>query len=175
MFIFKIVIMLYRYMYLSKFVTIWLMGRAVHHPVANVAMEKLVILWTVRALMGVQKAQQEISVNTVWQFCSLHAFRCLIVFTLLKKAGIFNYICDKKWQIDIISMSTVSLGCPLGYYGKNCLNQCSKNCNFTRRCDSVTGQCDGGCKPGWVSITCDQSKCVLLFSSFEFSLWKVIL
>lgn len=113
MFIFKIVIMLYRYMHLSKFVTIWLMGRAVHHPVANVAMEKLVILWTVRALMGVQKAQQEISVNTVWQFCSLHAFRCLIVFTLLKKAGIFNYICDKKWQIDIISMSTVSLGCPL--------------------------------------------------------------
>lgn len=40
------------------------MGRAVHHPVANVAMEKLVILWTVRALMAVQKAQQEISVNT---------------------------------------------------------------------------------------------------------------
>lgn len=65
------------------------MGLAVHHPVANVAMEKLVILWTVRALMGVQKAQQEISVNTVCQFCSLYDFRCLIVFNLLLKGGYF--------------------------------------------------------------------------------------
>lgn len=30
---------------------------------------------------------------TIFSRC---AFRCLIVFTLLKKAGIFNYICDKK-------------------------------------------------------------------------------
>lgn len=59
---------LHLYMYSSKFATIWLMGRTVLHPVATVAKAKLVILWTVRALMGVQKEQQEISVKTVCQF-----------------------------------------------------------------------------------------------------------
>lgn len=44
------------------------MGRTVLRPVATVAKAKLVILWTVRALMGVQNEQQEISVKTVCQF-----------------------------------------------------------------------------------------------------------
>lgn len=64
-------------------------------------------------------------------------------------------------------MSTLCLGCPLGYYGKNCLNQCSKNCHLTRKCDRFTGQCDGGCEPGWVSITCDQSYFLVLSFHYE--------
>lgn len=50
------------------------------------------------------------------------------------------------------------LECPIGYYGRNCLQQCSENCYVTSRCDRVTGQCDRGCKPGWRTITCDKSK-----------------
>lgn len=55
------------------------------------------------------------------------------------------------------------LECPIGYYGRNCLQQCSENCYVTSRCDRVTGQCDRGCKPGWRTITCDKSKNVGIF------------
>lgn len=46
----------------------------------------------------------------------------------------------------------------MGYYGKNCSNQCSAFCNVTGRCDKITGYCDGGCKPGWTGKSCDQKK-----------------
>lgn len=48
--------------------------------------------------------------------------------------------------------------CVSGYYGKNCNNQCSINCYMNRSCDRVTGECDGGCKPGWTGINCDWGK-----------------
>lgn len=55
-------------------------------------------------------------------------------------------------------INSFTLGCPSGYYGKNCsYHQCSKNCKVVNDCDRFTGQCDGGCKPGWTGITCDQS------------------
>lgn len=46
--------------------------------------------------------------------------------------------------------------CMMGYYGKNCSNQCSAFCNVIGRCDKITGHCDGRCKPGWKGETCDQ-------------------
>lgn len=48
--------------------------------------------------------------------------------------------------------------CQLGYYGENCGNQCSENCNVTSRCDRFTGNCNRGCKLGWTGNTCDQSE-----------------
>lgn len=57
-----------------------------------------------------------------------------------------------------------TIGCRSGYYGKNCSNhQCSKNCKVTNDCDMFTGECEGGCKPEWTGITCDQGKYVMLF------------
>lgn len=52
----------------------------------------------------------------------------------------------------------IILECQLGYYGENCRNWCSVNCNVTRRCDRFTGSCNGGCQPGWTGNTCDQSE-----------------
>lgn len=49
------------------------------------------------------------------------------------------------------------LECPLGYYGENCDYKCSEYCFVPRRCDRVTGQCYGGCQPGWYTKTCEQS------------------
>nr|XP_034322514.1 multiple epidermal growth factor-like domains protein 10 [Crassostrea gigas] len=46
--------------------------------------------------------------------------------------------------------------CPSGLYGKNCNQQCSSNCFVTNNCNRFTGQCDKGCKPGWIGSTCDQ-------------------
>lgn len=61
------------------------------------------------------------------------------------------------------------LECKPGYYGTNCVNNCSENCNVPKRCDMVTGQCDDGCKPGWNPTTCDQSRCLsILYSQLLF-------
>lgn len=49
--------------------------------------------------------------------------------------------------------------CQSGYYGNDCSNQCSINCDVARTCNRFTGQCNEGCKQGWSGDTCDQSKC----------------
>lgn len=41
------------------------------------------------------------------------------------------------------------------------MNQCSDNCNLTRVCDKLTGQCEGGCIPGWRGATCNDSKHII--------------
>lgn len=48
--------------------------------------------------------------------------------------------------------------CSRSFYGKNCMEQCSKNCNETTSCDRVTGGCEGGCEPGWTGITCNDGE-----------------
>lgn len=50
------------------------------------------------------------------------------------------------------------VGCPAGFYGTNCSKQCSVNCAVTNSCDRFTGRCDGGCKPGWKGLYCNESK-----------------
>lgn len=61
------------------------------------------------------------------------------------------------------------LVCEIGYYGENCDNRCSRYCLLPRQCDRVTGQCYGGCQPGWYTITCEQSRCFDFF--FYCHLW----
>lgn len=47
--------------------------------------------------------------------------------------------------------------CSAGFYGKNCSEECSSNCNVAKECDKITGACNGGCKPGWIGIICNDS------------------
>lgn len=50
--------------------------------------------------------------------------------------------------------------CNPGRYGRNCMYQCSENCNVTRICNRFTGECEGGCKAGWTGTICNQSNVV---------------
>ncbi|XP_061170840.1 multiple epidermal growth factor-like domains protein 10 [Saccostrea echinata] len=56
-------------------------------------------------------------------------------------------VMDKKCQTACLS----------GLYGRDCRYTCSDNCGVPNRCDRFTGECDGGCQPGWKGIRCDQS------------------
>lgn len=64
------------------------------------------------------------------------------------------------------------LECPVGYYGENCNNKCSMYCSVPSQCDSFTGQCNGGCQPGWYTKTCEQSTCfnISIAPTFAFSI-----
>lgn len=77
----------------------------------------------------------------------LKCFCVKLVFFLNREFYIL-YIVFEKLFIKII------LECWFGYYGENCMNQCSLNCNVIRRCDRFIGSCDGGCKLGWIGNIC---------------------
>lgn len=66
---------------------------------------------------------------------------------------------------DIDTFMNGIVGCPAGYFGANCSKQCSVNCDETNPCDKFTGRCDGGCKPGWRGLYCNESKHVKLYLS----------
>lgn len=55
-----------------------------------------------------------------------------------------------------IMYKIIIVECMIGYYGKDCLNQCSIICNVIIGCDKILGCCDGGCKLGWIGNICDQ-------------------
>lgn len=44
--------------------------------------------------------------------------------------------------------------CMAGYYGKDCLKQCSTSCASS--CNRISGHCDHGCKPGWAGNACNK-------------------
>lgn len=48
--------------------------------------------------------------------------------------------------------------CSDGTYGYNCVNKCSGHCLNDSSCNKQTGQCDGGCKPGYKDADCRKSK-----------------
>lgn len=73
---------------------------------------------------------------------------------------IFTFV---KYIPNIVSMDIFIPDCTNGYYGNDCINQCSGNCDAAGRCEKSTGQCEEGCIPGWRGIMCNQSKC---FTSF---------
>lgn len=46
--------------------------------------------------------------------------------------------------------------CSSGTYGINCKETCSINCDVSKNCNRTTGECLGGCQPGWKGFHCDQ-------------------
>lgn len=69
---------------------------------------------------------------------------------------IFTFV---RYIPNIVSKDIFIPECTNGYYGNDCINHCSGNCDLTSRCEKSTGQCDDGCIPGWRGIICNQSKC----------------
>ena len=61
-------------------------------------------------------------------------------------------------DFEIESLSCLLTACSDGYYGFNCLNECSKHCLSAGECDSETGESKGGCQTGWKKPTCEASK-----------------
>ncbi|XP_061194979.1 multiple epidermal growth factor-like domains protein 10 [Saccostrea echinata] len=47
--------------------------------------------------------------------------------------------------------------CPEGTFGNYCKQNCSVNCGVPKTCNRTTGECQGGCQPGWEGLQCDQS------------------
>ena len=52
--------------------------------------------------------------------------------------------------------STLLKGCPAGWYGVDCKQQCSGHCRDNAVCNHVTGQCDRACAAGWSGALCSQ-------------------
>lgn len=48
--------------------------------------------------------------------------------------------------------------CPFGKYGLSCKHNCSAACKSAYNCNITTGECVGGCQPGWEGLKCDQSR-----------------
>lgn len=82
-------------------------------------------------------------------FVSLMEVIGLYVTELIRSVITYNYTRIYKY---------VLVECHAGFYGKDCMNQCSVNCNVTSLCNKFTGKCDGGCKPGWTGPACNFSK-----------------
>lgn len=71
---------------------------------------------------------------------------------LLKCISYYSLCCT------CISIFTV---CAFGFFGSNCHNNCSSNCQEVNSCNPVTGMCDKGCKEGWSGAMCDTGKCII--------------
>lgn len=56
-----------------------------------------------------------------------------------------------------LSSQLFIVACSTGYYGIECSENCNINCNVTTECDMFTGECAGGCKPGWTGMICNDS------------------
>ena len=48
--------------------------------------------------------------------------------------------------------------CMVGFYGVNCLQNCSMTCGIPGNCDRITGYCNGGCQRGWRGVRCEEGK-----------------
>ena len=58
------------------------------------------------------------------------------------------------FMIQTISISFLS-ACLVGFYGVNCLQNCSMTCGIPGNCDRITGYCNGGCQRGWAGDRCE--------------------
>ena len=48
--------------------------------------------------------------------------------------------------------------CSVGFYGVNCLQNCSMTCGLPGDCHRITGYCNGGCQRGWTGVMCEEGK-----------------
>ncbi|XP_062602860.1 multiple epidermal growth factor-like domains protein 10 [Saccostrea cucullata] len=48
-------------------------------------------------------------------------------------------------------------GCPEGTFGINCKQNCNEHCSIPYRCNRGTGECEGGCQPGWEGLRCESA------------------
>ena len=57
--------------------------------------------------------------------------------------------------------------CPAGFYGRDCKENCSTKCIVPGSCDSMTGQCEGGCQAGWTQSKCDARRDMPFFIEWK--------
>lgn len=62
--------------------------------------------------------------------------------------------------------------CDNGTYGYNCTNTCSGHCLNDSLCNKQTGQCDGGCKPGYTNNHCSESKLFFIYYFIIFIVFR---
>lgn len=53
--------------------------------------------------------------------------------------------------------------CEFGYYGIGCRQKCSAFCETSFDCNTVTGQCNGGCLDGWEGPKCLKRMSIITF------------
>lgn len=53
--------------------------------------------------------------------------------------------------------------CEFGYYGIGCRQKCSAFCETSFDCNTVTGQCNGGCMDGWEGPKCLKRMSIITF------------
>lgn len=75
------------------------------------------------------------------------------------------HMLDKMWGFfyfsepireDELYYLHVFLECDDGTFGNDCVHQCSDHCLSDSPCNKQSGQCVGGCEPGYTSSDCSQ-------------------
>lgn len=93
----------------------------------------------------------------------LHFFSCKTVVKEDFAVNIVNMFSFDTVIYAFIFILGTHLECPLGSYGRNCSQTCSKKCYMFRTCDKKTGSCHGGCVQGWKPPLCDKGICITIF------------
>uniref|UniRef100_K1QDV4 Uncharacterized protein n=1 Tax=Magallana gigas TaxID=29159 RepID=K1QDV4_MAGGI len=85
---------------------------------------------------------------------------------------------EVTWLVDLETINSISkivlyhvtegstLGCPLGFYGGDCLKTCPVNCHH---CNYESGKCLGGCRRGFFGHFCNsyERSCPIVQSRFQ--------
>ncbi|GFS14356.1 multiple epidermal growth factor-like domains 10 [Elysia marginata] len=88
-----------------------------------------------------------------------YQFKFLLRYLLPKECGCLTYSGVKPAKCEELKgfICEQKQVCPVGTYGSTCSHQCSDHCAGNgnhKRCDSSTGQCDGGCLAGYTGAKC---------------------
>ena len=59
-------------------------------------------------------------------------------------------------KLHFIQVTNSVVVCKDGTYGNSCVYNCSGNCLNDFPCNRQTGQCDMGCKPGYINAFCNE-------------------
>ena len=77
-----------------------------------------------------------------------------------------HYLDDFKLIFHSNILNSLLQGCPRGFFGDGCLNNCSVNCDDPMECHRVTGRCFDGCQSGWGDPTCNTSTSLFFLVCF---------